>query len=161
MKKILFLLLSISLSLLGAAELTLEECIEKALKNHPDIKVLSLSVAKSKSLVDIAKADYLPQINLSAEYNPLNTFVMPQNGRFNTIEDESWRVGAQLNQKIYDFEKTASTIKAYEKELNRADLTLEEMKALLVYNVKNYYNLALLQTKALEARQKDIFTKPK
>ncbi|MDT8338280.1 MAG: TolC family protein [Sulfurimonas sp.] len=159
MKKFLFLCFYLFLSVLSARELTLDECVDKALKNHPDIKKLSLNVAKSKSYVDIAKADYLPQINLGAEYNPINTFVMPQNGQFNTIEDDSWKVSASLNQKIYDFQKTTSTIKAYEKEQNRADFTLEDAKALLIYNVKNYYNLALLQTKALEIIEKDIHAK--
>ncbi|TKI69670.1 TolC family protein [Sulfurimonas crateris] len=159
MKNFLFLSFYLFFSLAHARELTLDECIDKALKNHPDIKRLSLSVSKSKSYVDIAKADYLPQINLSAEYNPINTFVMPQNSQFNTIEDDSYKVSAQLNQKIYDFDKTTSTIKAYKKEQNRADFTLEDAKALLIYKVKNYYNLALLQTKALKARQKDLQTK--
>lgn len=159
MKKFLFLSFYLFLSVLSAIELTLDECVDKALKNHPDIKKLSLNVAKSKSYVAIAKADYLPQINLGAEYNPINTFVMPQNGQFNTIEDDSWKVSASLNQKIYDFQKTTSTIKAYEKEQNRADFTLEDAKALLVYKVKNYYNLALLQTKALEIIEKDIHAK--
>ncbi len=159
MKKFIFVCFYLFLSISNAAELTLDECIEKAIKNHPDIKRLSLNVAKSRSSVDIAKADYLPQINLGAEYNPLNTFVMPQNGQFNTIEDKNYKVSAQLNQKIYDFDKTTSTVKAYEKELNRADMTLEDAKALLVYNIKNYYNSALLQTKALKARQKDIQAK--
>ncbi|PNV84416.1 MAG: TolC family protein [Sulfurimonas sp.] len=159
MKKFLFLCFYLFLSVLSARELTLDTCIDKALKNHPDIKKLSLNVAKSKTFVDIAKADYLPQINLNAEYNPINTFVMPQNSQFNTIEDDSYKASAQLNQKIYDFDKTTSTIKAYEKEQNRANMSLEDAKALLVYNVKNYYNLALLQTKALKARQKDIETK--
>ncbi len=159
MKKNLFLCFYLFLSVSTAKELTLDECVDKALKNHPDIKRLSLNVAKSKTSIDIAKADYLPQINLSAEYNPINTFVMPQNSQFNTIEDDSCKVSAQLNQKIYDFDKTTSTIKAYEKEQNRADMSLEDAKALLVYNVKNYYNLVLLQTKALKAKQKDIQTK--
>ncbi|MGE4418441.1 MAG: TolC family protein [Sulfurimonas sp.] len=159
MKKFLFLCFYLFLSVSTAKELTLDECVDKVLKNHPDIKRLSLNVAKSKTFIDIAKADYLPQINLSAEYNPINTFVMPQNSQFNTIEDDSYKASAQLNQKIYDFDKTTSTIKAYEKEQNRADMSLEDVKALLVYNVKNYYNLVLLQTKALKARQKDIQTK--
>ncbi|MBE0513802.1 TolC family protein [Sulfurimonas sp.] len=159
MKKFLFLSFYLFFSLAHARELTLDECVDKALKNHPDIKKLSLNVAKSKSYVDIAKADYLPQINLGVEYNPINTFVMPQNGQFNTIEDDSWKVSASLNQKIYDFQKTTSTIKAYEKEQNRADFTLEDAKALLIYKVKNYYNLALLQTKALDIIEKDIHAK--
>ncbi len=159
MNKIIFLFLYIFIYISAAEELTLDECIDKALKNHPDIKKLSLNVAKNRSSVDIIKADYMPQINFGAEYNPVNTFVMPQNGRFNTIEDDNWKVSASLNQKIYDFEKTTSTVKAYEKELNRADFTLEDAKALLIYKVKNNYNSALLQTKALKARQKDIQAK--
>ncbi|MDY0122089.1 MAG: TolC family protein [Sulfurimonas sp.] len=159
MKKMVFACFYLFVSLLSAREVTLQECVAKALNHHPQMKQLSLSVAKSKSAVESAKADYLPQVNLSAEYNPLNTFVMPQNGQFKTIEDDNWKLAAQLHQKIFDFQKTSSTVRAYEKEQNRADYTLEEAKALLVYQVKNYYNLALLQTKALEIIKKDIQTK--
>lgn len=159
MRKFMFLCFFLFLNISGANELTLDECIDKTLKNHPDIKKLSLNLLRSESFIDIAKADYLPQINLGAQYNPLNTFVMPQNGQFNTIEDDSWQVSAQLNQKIYDFKKTTSTIKAYEKEKNIAALSLDEVKALLIYNVKSQYNFALLQNRALEAREKDLQTK--
>ena len=144
---------------LGAEALTVDECIDKTLKNHPDIKKLSLGVAQSKSLVDVAKADYMPQINVGAQYNPHNTFALPQNGEFKTITHDNWQVDAQINQKIYDFSKTTSTVKAYEKNENIANLSLDDAKALLIYNVKNQYNLALLQTKALEVRQKDLQTK--
>lgn len=144
---------------LSAEALTLEECIDKTLKNHPDIKKLSLGVAQSKSLVDVAKADYMPQINVGAQYNPHNTFALPQNGEFKTITHDNWQVDAQINQKIYDFSKTDSTVKAYEKNQNIASLSLDDTKALLIYNVKNSYNLALLQTKALEVREKDLQAK--
>ena len=159
MSKFLFLYFYIFVLILSAQALTLDECIDETLKNHPDIKKLTLNVAQSKSFVDIAKADYMPQINVGAQYNPHNTFVMPQNGQFKTINDDNWQVDTSINQKIYDFSKTSSTIKAYEKNENIANISLSDTKALLVYSVKNQYNLALLQTKALESREKDLQTK--
>lgn len=158
MIRVLFIL-HVLIFILNAKLLTLDECIDKTLKNHPDIKKLSLGVTQKKSVVDIAKADYLPQINAFAKYNPLDTFVMPQNGVFKTINDDSWQMGAVANQKIYDFEKTSSTVKAYEKDENIADLSLNDKKALLVYSVKSQYDLALVYTKAIEVRQKDLQTK--
>ncbi|MCW8895813.1 TolC family protein [Sulfurimonas sp.] len=159
MTKFLTLYLYVFVFLLSAKELTLDECIDKTLKNHPDIKNLTLNVEQSGHLVDIAKADYLPQINIGAQYNPINTFVMPQNGQFKTIEDDNWQFDAKINQKIYDFSRTTSNIKASKKNENIANISLDDAKALLIYNVKNLYNLALFQTNALKARQKDLQTK--
>lgn len=153
------ILLFLSCFTLYAKTLTLDACIEATLQNHPDVKRLSLGSLQSGSLVDIAKADYLPQLNLNAQYNPHNTFALQQNGTFNTIEDDNFIAEAKVTQKIYDFSKTTSTIEAYEKNKNIATLSLEEAKALLAFSVKNLYNKALFQTKALETRQKDIETK--
>lgn len=145
--------------LLHAKELTLEETIDKTLKNHPDIKKLSLSISSAASFVDIAKADNLPQLSIGAQYNPISTFTQQLGGKLQVLHDDSWQADIVLNQKIYDFSKTDSTIKAYKKEQNIATLSLEDAKALLIYNIKNIYNLALLQTKAIEVRQKDVETK--
>jgi len=159
MLKFLLLYFYIFVLISNAKTLSVEESIEDALKNHPDIKKLSLGVEQSGSLVTIAEADYLPQLNVAAQYNPHNTFVIPQNGQFNTITDDNWQVEARLNQKIYDFSKTTSTIKAYEKNQNIAALSLADAKALLVLNVKNTYDTALFQTHTLEVRKKDLQTK--
>lgn len=159
MVKIFFISIFLSLSLLNAKELTLQECIDKTLKNHPDIKKLSLAVSKSEAFLDIAKADYMPQINLGAQYNPISTFTIQQNGRFNTKREESREFEATLNQKIYDFSKTSSTVDAYEKDLNIADLSLMDAKALLIYNVKSLYHAAVVGTKAIEVRTNDLTLK--
>jgi len=157
--KLLFLHISLFGLLLQANTLSQQECIDKTLKYHPDIKRLSLSISRTEAMVGVAKADYLPQINANAQYNPINTFVMPQNGSFNTIEDDSWQVGVELNQKLYDFSRTTSTINAYKKDREIASLSLSDQKALLAYSVKIQYSIVLLQTKALEVRKKDLKTK--
>ena len=162
MKKISLLIFLALLCFAGtpdAQALTLNSCIQKALQTHPDIKRFILQIEHSKKGLDVAQADYLPQISLSAEYNPTTTYVMPTNGIFQTHEDDGWQVGAILRQKIWDFSKTTSLIKAQETREEIANLSLQDAKALLAYKVKLQYELALVQQKAISVRQKDLKTK--
>lgn len=159
MTKYISLILYATLLFADTKTITLDECIEKTLKNHPDLKKLSLGVLKSKSATDITKADYLPQITLGAQYNPINTFVMSQNGQFKTTRDDNYFVDATLNQKIYDFSKTLYLIDASKKDIDIASLSVEQAKALLVFNVKTLYDAILLQNSVTEARESDLKTK--
>jgi outer membrane protein TolC len=133
----------------------LEECVVKAIDTHPDIKRALLDVKKSSSGVDAADADYLPQVTLNAEYDPYRTYVLPQNGTFNTIGSDGWQAGATLNQKIWDFSKTTSTIKSFETQESIAKLSLQDAKALMAYNVKLQYELILVYIEAIDVRRKD------
>jgi len=159
MKKISLFITMIIITTLHAQLLDLDECVNKALKTHPDIKRFMLQVESSKSGVDIARADYLPQIQLNAEYDPTKTYVLPANGVFNTIESDGWQVGATINQKIWDFSKTTSNIKAQQLNEDASKLTLEDAKALLAYKVKLQYELMFLQKEAIKVRQKDLHAK--
>jgi len=142
-----------------AQALTLDSCIQKALQTHPDIKRFILQVKHSKKGVDVAQADYLPQISLNAEYDPTTSYAMPVNGIFQTHEDDGWQVGATLRQKIWDFSKTTSLIKFQETQEEIANLSLQDARALLAYKVKLQYELALVHQKAISVRQKDLKTK--
>lgn len=159
MSRYLSLLLFATLIFADTKNITLDECIEKTLKNHPNLKQLSLGIQKSQSGVDMAKAAYLPQITLGAGYNPTNTFISQQAGGFSTTHEDSWQVDATLNQKIYDFSKTTSLIDASKKDVQIASLSLEDAKALLIYSVKILYNTVLLQNSVIEVRQSDLKTK--
>jgi outer membrane protein TolC len=154
-----FLLLLSGLGTLNAQTLTLSESIDKALQTHPDIKRFILQQQRSEKGVDVARADYLPQITLSAEYDPTKTYVLPMNGVFNTRDEDGWMAGATLRQKIWDFSKTTSLIRAQEVQQEIAGLSLQEAKALLAYKVKLQYELALVQQKAIEVRRKDLQVK--
>ncbi|MFK5938260.1 MAG: TolC family protein [Sulfurimonas sp.] len=157
MKKIIIMFLLIFTQLVSA--LTLQECINKAIKTHPDIKNALLGVDASQSRIKIAKADYLPQVNLNAEYDPTRTYVLPVNGQFNTKDDDGWSVGGVAHQKIWDFSKTISNIEAKKVSKDVASLTLEDAKALLAYKVKLQYELMLVQAEAIKVREKDLQVK--
>lgn len=121
-------LLLLMLTTLNAQILTLKDCIHKALDTHPDIKNFILQVQYSTQGVNIARADYLPQLTLHAEYDPTKTYALPRNGAFDTIESDSWQAGATLKQKIWDFSKTLSNIKEKKTEEEVSKLTLEDAK---------------------------------
>ncbi len=148
----------VSLLLFGnlAQALTLEECIEKSIQSHPDIKYALLNVASSEDSIDIAKSDYLPQVTLNAEYDPTRTYVLPVNGTFQTKDSDGWSVGGVLHQKIWDFSKTSANIEAKRASQDVAKLTLKEAKALLAYRVKLQYELMLVQAEAIKVKEKDL-----
>ena len=153
---LLFLLL---VNELLAQSLSLDEAIQKAMQKHPDIAKFSLQVEQSRAGVSVVKADYLPQVNINAEYDPTKTYVFPSNGVFNTKDSDGWLVGATLHQKIWDFSKTTSSIDAKKEAISISKLSLLDAKALLSYKVKLQYELILVQRKAMKVREKDLEAK--
>nr|WP_275715519.1 TolC family protein [Sulfurimonas sp. SAG-AH-194-L11] len=145
--------------ILSAQTLTLQHAVEKTLKNHPDVQSFSLKIKQSHSSYKSAFSAYLPQINLQANYNALQTFVFPVNGSFNTIDDSGWSAGASLKQKIWDFSTTTNRVDASKIDEDITKLSLEEFKALLVYKVHSFYELMLVQNEAIQVRQKDLQSK--
>nr|WP_321265588.1 TolC family protein [uncultured Sulfurimonas sp.] len=158
MKKslLIFNLLSIYLF---ANTLTLQESIDKTLANNPDIKSLKLKITQSQKSYDVAFADYLPQINLQAEYDITQTYVLPSAGTFSTKDDDGWNIGANLKQKIWDFKRTSSKLEASKIDEDIATLSLEEMQALMVYRVKSLYKFIVVQKEDIEVRKKDLASK--
>ncbi|MHB0993158.1 MAG: TolC family protein [Sulfurovum sp.] len=157
MKKLLFFsLLSLSLT---AQTLSMQACVDQTLAKHPDIKIFILKIAQSEENYAISRSDYLPQIALLGEYSPQRTYVMPQLGQFNTIEDDGWSIGTILKQKIWDFSKTTSLIEASQIDKHIAALSLEDAKAVMTYKIKSLYALMAVQHEAIDVRQKDTQSK--
>ena len=144
---------------LQAQTLTLSQTINKTLHNHPDIKSFALKVEQSQSAYKSESSAYLPQINLLANYNLVQTYVFPVNGSFHTVDDSGWNAGVNLKQKIWDFSKTSSRVGASKLDKKIAQLSLKDIKALLVYKVTSLYELMIVQKEAVGVRQKDLQTK--
>lgn len=157
-KRILIINVVLS-SLLGAQSLTMQESIDKALSNHPDIKSFELKIYKSKKSYRSAFSDYMPQITAQANYNPTETFVFPSNGSFQTIDDDAWGAGVSLKQMIWDFKKTSSKVEATQLDEDISTLSLKEAQALLVNKVKSLYIQMILQEEAIKVRKKDLEAK--
>ncbi len=149
----------VATGLLSAQTLTLKKAIAKTLTHHPDVKTFMLKVQQAEQGYNAAYADYLPQIDLSATFAPTQTFALPVNGQFETVDEKTWNAGVTLHQKVWDFQKTTSLIKASKIDEDIAKLSLAEVKALLAYKVKTLYELLVVQKEAVIAREKDLETK--
>jgi len=158
MKKIFFINFLL-FSALSAEVLTLQKSIASVLKNYPDVKSFELKIKHSEASYRSAFADYLPQINLSAQYNATQTYVLPQNGIFHTVDDTGWNAGVNLKQKVWDFSKTSSKVAATKLDKDISKLSLKELKSLLVFKVKGLYELMVVQKEAIKVRKKDLEAK--
>lgn len=157
--KYMFLLPLLFGTLLEARTLTLQESIQSTLAHHPDVKRFMLNIQQAEQGYNTAFADYLPQLNLSATYNPTQTYVLPVNGTFNTIDDDGWNAGVSLHQKVWDFGKTGALVEASRIDEEISTLSLHEVKALLAFKVKSLYALMLVQQEAVRVREKDLEAK--
>ena len=146
-------------SLLFSQTLTLEQSIEKTLQNHPDIKTFALKVSQSHSAYKASLSVYLPQVNFQANYNAVQTFTLPSPNAFTTVDDTGWSAGVSLKQKIWDFSKTTSQVHASKLDTTISQLSLEDIKALLVSKVKSLYELMIVQKEAVTVREQDLKTK--
>jgi outer membrane protein TolC len=159
MKKISYFLSIFIITTLHGQNLSLEECVNKALSTHPDIKKAALQLQYSQQGIDVARADYLPQVTLNGEYDPTKTYAISQNGLFTTKENDGWSAGATLNQKIWDFSKTLYAIKAQGVQEEISALNLQEAQAFLAYQVKLQYELMVVSREAIRVRENDLKAK--
>ncbi len=149
----------VATGLLSAQTLTLKEAVAKTLAHHPDVKTFMLKVQQAEQGYNVAYADYLPQIDLSATFAPTQTFALPVNGQFHTVDERSWNAGVVLHQKVWDFARTRSLVASSKIDEDISKLSLEEAKALLAYKVKTLYALLVVQKEAIVVRRKDLEAK--
>ena len=159
LKSLLWLLSLAGMQGLYAQTLTLNTAIARTLAHHPDVKTFMLRIQQAEQGYNAAYAAYLPQIDLSATYAPTQTFTLPSNGKFNTVDDEAWNAGVMLHQKVWDFSRTTSLVEASKIDEDISRLSLGEVKALLAFKVKSLYELLVVQKEAISVREKDLESK--
>ncbi len=138
------LLISLALTLSAESKLyTLDNLIESALLNSPDINITKSSFKASDQRVSQAKSDYLPKIDaqLDAGYLGLqNDSVKGQGGAL---------LGSiSASQLIYDFGKTGENIDTFKSDANASHELYKQSISNKIFEVKNAY-YKIIQTKSL------------
>jgi outer membrane protein len=150
MKKIIGISLALSLSLFSK-QLELDDLIQKALENSPDIKISQAQYKSSVQRTKQADADYLPQLNLNAEAGRQSVDYKDQKidigpGR-QPIEigktDTDLLLGSlDAKQLIYDFGKTTGNIQTYSNIEKSNKFSMQQTISDKIFAVKKaYYNL--------------------
>jgi len=136
--------------------LNLEQCIELALKYQPNLHASQASIEAQKARAEQALAAYYPQINFNASYNTAtNNFLTVGGGTAGfTRNNGGWTffdifaMGPTLNQLIYDFGRTANTVKISRENTRASELDRDTVRLNVVLNVKQAY-YSVLQALAL------------
>ncbi len=132
--------------------LTLSRCIEIALRKNPTIVAAVNTVGVNRSRVGEARSAYYPQISATGAYSRSRSITTPQvNPLAPTAPVNESSGTVTLNQNIYDFGRTSSSvdISKYGLESSRSDLSTAEDVAIL--SVKQAY-YGVLQAK----RNRDV-----
>jgi len=113
--------------------LTLQRCIEIALKRHPSIIASRSNKMAAESRVGQAISGYYPQIELNTGYNRLHT-------SRDTIDQYSNSI--ILRQNIYDFGRTRTSTRIQRFNVDSSEAEIENITIQIIFNVKQaYYNL--------------------
>jgi outer membrane protein len=117
--------------------LTLNQCIDIALKNNPTVRASMFGVDVNQSRVSEARSAYYPQLSASASYARVHP--QPNTVVFNApSEFDQYLTGFTLNQTIMDFGKTSQVdISKYNLESSRSDLNATQDTVIL--SVKQAY----------------------
>ncbi len=121
--------------------LTLERCIEIALKKQPNIIAAANTVKANQSKVGQANANYYPQIDLTSGYSRTAPV-----SRTDHNSSDQYTGSAALKQNIYDFGKTPTQVNIQNLNLDSSKSDLQNVTAQIIFNVKQSY-YGVLQAK--------------
>ena len=132
--------------------LTLERCIEIALKMQPTIVAAVNTVNINESRVGQAKSNYYPQINWTSSYERINSASGSSSGSTSgsfgrTNEDfDHYSTGFTLSQTLYDFGKTPTQVKIQNLVLDSSRSDFRNTTEQIILAVKQAY-YGVVQTK--------------
>ena len=156
MKRFVFVLLALLTStqpLYAAADLTLDEALGTALKNHPQVIEARENLNGAEAKTGQALANYYPQINLTADWIRGQTYFPAQE----TIKISETNIASlYLKQTIYDFGRTSGAVEAARGNREAADNALTVTRQDLTLRVKVAFYLVLALEKQVQAVRENV-----
>jgi len=147
-KKLITLSLVLSASL-HAQMLTIDDLVEAALVNSPDLKISKADYEASKQNVIIADSDYLPTLDLSGfagkqgqDYG--NQVIGTAPNEISIGDVDTNLLGAQVNAKqlLYDFGKTTGNMESFQNQSYAYKASMQQSISDKIFAVKkSYYKL--------------------
>jgi len=134
--------------------LTLQECIDTAVKQHPGIIAAKNSISAGESRIGEAYSSYYPQLSASTGYNRVSSTTTSNNsvtGNQYSKDYNQYAGSVNLNQNIYDFGKTSAQVNIQKAGTDAARQNYDNTMLQVIYNVKIAY-YGLLQSK----KSKDV-----
>ncbi|MBZ0155512.1 MAG: TolC family protein [Alphaproteobacteria bacterium] len=130
--------------------LSLERCLEIALKRQPDILASINTVGVNRSRVGQAAANFYPQIDLSSGYSRFSSSSSRSSER-SSGGDAELSASATLKQNLYDFGRTSTQVRIQRLNTDASLMDLKSTTEQVIFTVKQTY-FGVLQAK----RNRDV-----
>ncbi|MCS7215282.1 MAG: TolC family protein [Thermodesulfovibrio sp.] len=114
--------------------LSLQDCIDIAIKKNPDILASKASVEKNFFKIGEARSGYFPEIDLTLGYQR-----MYQENSIRPEYSKQYSVQLSLTQSIFDFGKTSKQIQLQQELYKSTEWQDKETVLQTIYNVKEAY----------------------
>lgn len=140
----------------GGETLSLDRCIEIALRKNPTIVAAANTMEASRSRVGQARAGYYPQLNWSSNYSRVNPVPATSAALPGTRQRyDEYSSSVTLSQTLLDFGKTSSFVDIQKSNLESARSDLDSTTDQIIFNVKQAY-YGLLQARRNRNAAQDI-----
>ena len=136
----------------GQKPLTLDECIQKALSNSPELKKAKVTYEMAKKNVKIAQSVYFPTLNAGVGYN----FSNRTGSEINTTNGNAFNVNAGIKQLIWDFGKSTANINMQKFNKIVAAYNFDTKVIDTIFDVKINYYTTLASKAAIEVDKSNV-----
>jgi len=130
----------------------LDQLIDKAMKNRPDLKSLQYKLNASKDGITLAQSGWYPQVVLAGEYDyeKPNSRILPVENKFNG----TWAINVGLTYTLWDWGITKAQTTQAESQYEETKDSYGTLKDAVTLDVtQNYYNLVKAKEKVLVTEQ--------
>jgi len=127
----------------------LNECVEKALKLRPELKMQKIALKMAEEGLRIAKSDYLPAISLIANYDQKKGSEIP-------IDQwqKSWNAVVAFELDIWNWGRTKAKVRQAKSVINQNQDALSLLKKTIELEVRNaFLNLQATEKKIFVTRK--------
>lgn len=131
--------------------LSLEDCIEIALKNSPSVKKSRYNYRLSKTDVNIAKASYFPTIGIGTGFN-----YNDNHSNIRNINNNYYSAEASISQLIWNFGKTNARIRMQKFNQIASEFNFDNTVLSTIYSVKNNYYGVLAAKAAVDVNRANV-----
>jgi outer membrane protein len=149
-KFILFVALSISITSFSQKKWTLREAVDQALAKNISIQQNKLSVALAKSNVDVAKGNFLPNLNASSSGNFSSGLSPDQSGILTNTNNFNGSFNLNSNGIIFNGFRNTNTFKQAQLGVESSLYDLKKMENDISLRVVNNYLNVLFAKENLE-----------
>jgi len=117
--------------------LLLDQCMEKAEQNRPEIKEVSLNIMSAEKAVDLNKSSYYPSVTLIGNYQRETDDILLGSGPGE--DPDIWTITVKGEWTFWEWRKKGHDVAAARAKLAKANYLLKEIKDNIQLEVKGAY----------------------